>query len=235
MPGRAGGRRTFHHNGGGPTVSDRRRGGCHPSNRPDLCLRARPPLVEDQRPRGTPCHSPGPNPSRPPGRDRTPCAEACRVRRHTVGVPLATSDRLLTVANDASATRRELGPLPWLVLEELVLHAEREEGELSSPVGVRELAMTLGISKDTAARGVRRLIEAGFVQRIVTRIGAGRFGTTRYRLVLPSGVGLTGEGVRGSEVRRAKVRPYRRAERGSPSPRSLSQLTLLSDPLAHDG
>ena len=63
------------------------------------------------------------------------------------------TDGVVSVGPDAGPIRRDLGPLAWIVLEELVLRAdEGEDGELRSALGVRELARALGISKDTAAR-----------------------------------------------------------------------------------
>lgn len=96
----------------------------------------------------------------------------------------------MVVGSKAAPLRRELGPLAWFVLEELVLAADEDPGtgELRSGVGVRDLAASLGMSKDTVARGLHGLIAAGLVCRAVHRANTGRFGSSRYVLSLPPGV-----------------------------------------------
>ncbi|HEV3355033.1 MAG TPA: hypothetical protein VG076_19035, partial [Acidimicrobiales bacterium] len=105
------------------------------------------------------------------------------------------SDGVVSVGHDAAAIRRDLGPLAWIVLEELVLCADEEDGELRSALGVRELASALRISKDTAARALRRLVEARLVRRITSRSAAGRFASCHYVLRLPRGLSRHGGGV----------------------------------------
>src|SRR5437870_2222676 len=75
-----------------------------------------------------------------------------------------------------------------------MLCADRDAGTgaLGSAVGIRDLAATLGISKDAAARGLGRLIQAGLVRRKAGRDDGGRFGRRWYVLSLP--VGLVCEG-----------------------------------------
>jgi hypothetical protein len=103
---------------------------------------------------------------------------------------VSPTERRLVVGLKAAPLRRELGPLAWFVLEELVLVTDKDPrtGELSAAVGVRDLAASLGMSKDTAARGVARLIAARVVRRVDNRTSTGRFGGCRYVLSLPGGI-----------------------------------------------
>ena len=131
---------------------------------------------------------------------------------------------------EVAATRRELGPLAWFVLEELALRAlPGEAGVLSAPAGVRDLAAALSVSKDTAARGVARLIDKHIVRREIQRDRAGRFGSSRYVLDLPTGL---------RREEREPIDEPRSPERSRPSPprrratgklpgRPVSQLSLI--------
>ena len=137
----------------------------------------------------------------------------------------------LIVDAEIAAPRRELGPLAWFVLEELALRAdpESEAGVVSAPAGVRDLAAALGISKDTAARGVAGLIDKGVVRREIERDRAGRFGSSRYVLELPTGL-RRGEREPIDEPRspeQSRPSPPRRRLTGKPSARSASQLSLI--------
>ena len=121
--------------------------------------------------------------------------------------------------------------MAWFVLEELALRAGAEGGAgvLSAPAGVRDLAAALGISKDTAARGVARLIDKRIVRREIERDRAGRFGSSRYILQLPTGL-RRGEREPIDEPRlpeRSRTSPPRRRVTGKPSARSASQLSLI--------
>lgn len=147
-------------------------------------------------------------------------------------MPLAA--RLCVVASEAAPLRRELGPLAWFIFEELVLAADRDPttGELRAAIGVRDLAASLGMSKDTAARGVTCLIAAGVVRRVVSRSQAGRFGSCRYVLSLPAGLarvapddraGSQQRGVSGESAARLPARARTAARRSRPS----RQLSLI--------
>jgi hypothetical protein len=67
----------------------------------------------------------------------------------------------LCVGPAAGPLRRQLDPTGWIVLEELLLCAN-DEGRLR--FGVRTLAGSLGLDKDTVARALRRLRGAGLVE-----------------------------------------------------------------------
>jgi DNA-binding MarR family transcriptional regulator len=139
----------------------------------------------------------------------------------------------VSVGHDAAPIRRDLGPLAWIVLEELALCAEEgEHGELRSALGVRELASALGISKDTAARAVGRLVEARLVRRITSRSAAGRFASCHYVLRLPRGLSLEAGGVPISNLPPPAI-PRRQA---APSRHSRAhQLTLMDRAADGDG
>jgi DNA-binding transcriptional MocR family regulator len=88
----------------------------------------------------------------------------------------------LTVLPAASVVRRTLAPSAWLVLEELARTAGDDDMAVTN---VRVLAADLGLSKDTAARALERLIAAGLVERTENRdTGTGQFGTVAYRVDL---------------------------------------------------
>ena len=80
----------------------------------------------------------------------------------------------IVVTADVRPLRRATGVTAWAVLEELVLDGDVDEhGELSASTNVRRLAAQVGVSKDTAARALRRLVHAGIVRREVADRGAG--------------------------------------------------------------
>jgi DNA-binding MarR family transcriptional regulator len=146
---------------------------------------------------------------------------------------LRCSHGVVSVGHDAAPIRRDLGPLAWIVLEELVLCAdEGEDGELRSALGVRELASALGISKDTAARALRRLIEARLARRITSRSAEGRFASCHYVLRLPRGLSLRGEGVPAAKLPAPAI-PRRRA--AASRSRRAHQLTLIDHAAEGDG
>ena len=97
-----------------------------------------------------------------------------------------TSPALL-IAAESRAWRRQLGPMAWAALEHLALAAHPDELGWAAPVGVRDVAAGLGVTKDTAARAVAALTTAGLVKRtrVETNTGRRRSG---YLLQLPAGI-----------------------------------------------
>ena len=95
----------------------------------------------------------------------------------------------LIVKARSSVWRRQLGPPAWAALEDLALAAHHTEHGWVAPVGVRDIASRVGVTKDTAARAVAVLGAAGLVvlQRVPARDGQWRSG---YRLQLPDGLEL---------------------------------------------
>ncbi len=121
------------------------------------------------------------------GPSRTP------LHRHTCGpdpsaTPAAGAPAGDLIVNAQSGVwRRRLGPLAWAALEDLALASHYTEQGWVAPVGVRDVASRVGVTKDTAARAVALLGAAGLVvlQRVPARDGQRRSG---YRLQLPDGV-----------------------------------------------
>ncbi len=96
----------------------------------------------------------------------------------------------LVVTPDCRAVRATVGPVAWVVLEELALTATRGRS-LETATTVRDLAAAVGLSKDTVASGLRRLMKHGLVTRLAQRDRhSGCFGSSVYRLHL-AGSGLT--------------------------------------------
>ncbi len=116
---------------------------------------------------------------------RVGLVDAARLKR-------VTAD--LVIGAGAAGVRRALGPTSWVVLEELLLASEpADDGPASTrscALSVRDLARRLGLDKDTVARAVQRLIDAGHVARSQTRTTAGTFARTTYRIDLPDGLHL---------------------------------------------
>jgi DNA-binding transcriptional ArsR family regulator len=80
---------------------------------------------------------------------------------------------------------RQIGPTPWAVLEDMAGDAVRDDpGQLVVATNVRQLALNLGLSKDTVSRALRRLVDAGLVaRRAAGRTEGGTFGPGVYVLV----------------------------------------------------
>jgi len=85
--------------------------------------------------------------------------------------------------------RRRLGPLAWAALEHLALAAHPDHQGWAAPVGVRDIATGIGVTKDTAARAVTVLRAAGLVTLEQLDQSDGRR-RTGYRLHLPEGIQL---------------------------------------------
>ncbi len=91
----------------------------------------------------------------------------------------------LRIDADAAALRRRLGPVPWFVLEELLLVSDATS---VVNTGVRALAASLSLNKDTVARAVGRLRDEGLVVAGGQVLHAGRFGAGRYQIAPVPGV-----------------------------------------------
>ena len=84
-----------------------------------------------------------------------------------------------------SRVLRQVGPAAWTVLEALAARTTPTGRGHRTRTNVRDLAVAIGISKDTVARGINKLIDA----RIITRSDfaqdeAGRFATRTYAVDL---------------------------------------------------
>lgn len=86
----------------------------------------------------------------------------------------------------ANALRRQLGPTGWAVLEELLAHTDSTDDGNVAAASVRSLAAAVGLSKDTVARALGRLREAGIVTAEQSRASTGTFTAGTYRITVPS-------------------------------------------------
>jgi DNA-binding transcriptional ArsR family regulator len=98
-------------------------------------------------------------------------------------------ETVLVIHATIGVWRRRLGPLAWAALEHLALAAQPDHHGWVAPLGVRDIATGIGVTKDTAARAVTTLRAAGLVtleqlDRLDRRRRSG------YRLHLPEGIQL---------------------------------------------
>jgi hypothetical protein len=89
------------------------------------------------------------------------------------------TDRAVTVLPSSRAVSRRVGPLAWVLLEELALRAGGGPNGLAVETSIRELGATLNIGKDTIAKALRRLADLGLIQPQGQRI-AGRYAGCAY-------------------------------------------------------
>jgi hypothetical protein len=139
-------------------------------------------------------------------------------------------ERRVVLADDARRLRRQLGVTAWAVLEDLLTDATPVGAELAACSNVRRVAEHLGVSKDTAARAVNRLMRAGIVERgDVARSSAGVFLPSTYLLRVEPLRGAIDLAPSRSTNDAAARRPRSRQTR---SRLAVDQLTLidLSDP-----
>lgn len=135
--------------------------------------------------------------------------------------------RVLVLTGPARALRRRLGPTAWTVLEELLLDAAVSESMVVE-THVRRVAEGVGISKDSAARALRRLIAEGIVSRHSSRdVRTGGFGRSVYALHLAGTVGVV-VAERANETIDTSARPPRRHRRQRSD--ELAQGSLFDTP-----
>jgi DNA-binding MarR family transcriptional regulator len=89
---------------------------------------------------------------------------------------------------DRAGLRRATGPTAWFVLSDLVSRVDRRDihqGRAAVSTNVRTIAAATGISKDTVARALQRLIALGVVERVEDRDGrSGRFASSVYVIAI---------------------------------------------------
>jgi hypothetical protein len=86
---------------------------------------------------------------------------------------------------------RAVGTTAWAVLADIALDAEADaHGNLVAATNVRRIAGDLGISKDTAARALGGLVDAGLVVRHCRRGAGGHFVRSLYELRRQPGGGV---------------------------------------------
>ena len=93
--------------------------------------------------------------------------------------------RPVLVGAAAGELRRALGPTSWVVLEELLLCSTGRADACVAQVSVRALAASLGLSKDTVGRAIRRIRYAGLVTVVQQRTVGGIFETGTYLIAVP--------------------------------------------------
>jgi hypothetical protein len=81
----------------------------------------------------------------------------------------------------AEGVRSAVGPTAWFVFEALAAGATTTGSRVEIECNTRGLAEGVGLSKDTVARSLRRLAEAGLVARMDRRnYRTGQFSSTTY-------------------------------------------------------
>ena len=96
-------------------------------------------------------------------------------------------DHLTLVIDHRSGVRilRKVGPSAWTVLEGLAVRTTPTSRGHQARTNVRDLAADLGLSKDTVARAVNKLIDAKIIRRSdFAQDEAGRFTPRTYRVDL---------------------------------------------------
>jgi hypothetical protein len=103
---------------------------------------------------------------------------------------------VLVIAGESLPWRRRVGPLAWTALQHLALSSHHTDQGWAVAAGVRDIAVGLGVTKDTAARAVSTLVDTGLVSRarVQTLEGRQRSG---YLLHLPRPIRLIADPDRG--------------------------------------
>jgi DNA-binding transcriptional MocR family regulator len=106
-----------------------------------------------------------------------------------VGQPEPASGVVVTAAGRVVC--RAVGATAWAVLCDVTLDAQPDaHGRLVVATNVRRIADHLGISKDTAARALARLTNAGLIGRQSGRSSTGRFTASAYVVHLGDASGI---------------------------------------------
>jgi DNA-binding IclR family transcriptional regulator len=102
---------------------------------------------------------------------------------------MSTEPRIVLTAGSVEL-RRRLGPTAWVVFEQLLLESTRSGDVCEATVSVRSLATQLGLAKDTVARALNRLRQAGLVDGSQSRTSTGVYATGCYTLTTPASITL---------------------------------------------
>ncbi len=132
----------------------------------------------------------------------------------------------MVVGPKAHELRRYVGAMSWAVLEEMMQAAAGPADRLVAEVSIRTLAASLGVSKDTVTRAVRRLRDLGVVVAEQARSESGSFRAGSYRLCVPAECLTLEPGALPTEAAPAVCPP---PSRRTSSRRSSYQLSLLSE------
>lgn len=120
--------------------------------------------------------------------------------------PADQSSVSLVIGAASLELRRALGPSAWLVFEEMLLRSTSERGERIAHVSVRSIAAALGVAKDTVARALSRLRDAGLVSPAQPKNERGLFEAGSYVIDMPEGLALSAFEP-GAQVRTRKAAP----------------------------
>lgn len=127
--------------------------------------------------------------------------------------------RLIVLDARVGDVRRRVGPTAWAVLEELLSRSVGVGPLCEATATTRLLAGGLGVSKDTVARGLRRLRHDGVVVDVLQdRTTAGEYGAGRYVIAVPAGITFSDPATATPSTRSGPATPDAR--------RSVSQLEL---------
>ena len=94
--------------------------------------------------------------------------------------------RTIALGPAAHELRRHIGPVAWVVLEEMLQRSTGDGGHVVAQVSIRALASSLGLAKDTVARAVGRLRDLGVIEAAQARSSSGVFEAGSYRLAVPA-------------------------------------------------
>lgn len=89
------------------------------------------------------------------------------------------TSRAITVLPSSRALCRRVGPLAWVLLEDLALRAEARPDGLTVETNVRDLGATLNVGKDAVAKALGRLADLGLLHPQARRL-AGRYAGGAY-------------------------------------------------------
>ena len=143
---------------------------------------------------------------------------------------MSTERRLVLTAGTVEL-RRRLDPSAWVVFGQLLLESTGNGDTAEASVSVRSLAAQLGLAKDTVARALNRLRQAGLVDASQSRTAAGVYATGCYTLTIPTAITLDDLTPPPPSTTPRTARTARTA-RTPPSPRSTAttQLSLSLTP-----
>lgn len=122
----------------------------------------------------------------------------------------------LVIELGAAEVRRRLGPVPWFILEELLLNeSESTNGPFVVEDSSRGLAAAVSLNKDTIARALSALTRAGVVTAWRQSKDAGRFSAGSYQVESVPGVQRISSSrpvpsSKGSQARPEAPRPTRK-------------------------
>ena len=137
---------------------------------------------------------------------------------------------VLVLGTESSGLRRTLGPMSWVALEALAARSREIDGRLVADVSVRSLAGELGVAKDTAARALGVLRDAGLIVAAQGRGVRGRFAGGCYVVMLPADTLAAQNVSRSREQRRSAPTSFATAAprlRPSHIANAATQLSLL--------